>query len=762
MEGRLNNGVSVAEHDASRRRFFLPALLSVLLTAVSPSVLHAQHHASIRGIILDAESGQPVADTYLFLHPKDKPAEGRQESVGEDGTFLFSRLSPGMYVLSITHTGYKMQIMEVSLPATEERDVIMYLQPRTYATAPVVVTGTHRHSRVETGDERMSVLQGRELEKELGLTLAATLKNETGIAMRAMGPAPARPVIRGLGGDRVVLSEDGSRTTDLSATSPDHAVTIEPFAVERIEVLRGPQVLTRSPGTLGGIVNVVRHEIPQERHDNIVGTAGVYGESANGGLLASVQAEAPLKPLMLRAELTRRAAGDVRTPEGTLENSSARSLDYSFGASHIFGHGYAGASYRDYSLAYGVPGGFVGAHPQGVDIELERRQINLRGMYAIDASLLHDIRFHFKRAWYRHKEFEASGLIGSEFRIIGYAGDVQAMHHSFGPVTDGVVGIDLEHRDFNVGGYVFTVPSTSTMIAPYIFERMRFGRLSAEAAMRYTWNRIVPVEEKPDARIGHIRERRFDALSLSATLRYALTDIVHVGFNISRSNRMPTVEELYSEGPHLAAYSYEVGNPELGMERGTGLEAFLYHRFEQLSFNVNVFHNKLTSFITPRNTGEINYATFLPIYATEGVPAIFSGAEAQVEWDVLPTLRLDASLSYTRGSFSDDGSPLPQIPPLKGGLGATARLGAWRVGMEAILAARQDRVDTYEEMTAGYVILNASMQYSVATGRQVHNLSLVVDNITNRAYRNHLSRVKAILPEAGINARVTYKLYFDF
>jgi iron complex outermembrane recepter protein len=723
--------------------------------------LRTQRLSSIRGIVLDGESGHPVSEAYLLLHPKGSPQSGRDLSVGADGVFLFQKLPLGEYVLNINRAGYRVQVLELALTDDEERNVIVYMQPRAYETGPVIVTGSHSHSRIEPTDELSSVLRGRELDRELGLTLAATLKNETGLAMRAMGPAPARPVIRGLGGDRVVLSEDGGKTTDLSATSPDHAVTIEPFAVERIEVLRGPFVLTKSPSTLGGIVNVVRHEVPQDRHNNILGSVGLYGESANGGVLGSFYTEVPFEPLMFRAEVTGRNAGDMRTPESRLNNSDSRSLDYSAGASHIHDRGFAGVSYRDYSLSYGVPGGFVGAHPKGVDIDLERRQMNFRGMYVLDTELLHDLSVQVNRAYYRHKEYEASGTIGSEFRILNWAGDVRASHHSFGAVTEGLIGLEVDQRDFTVGGFVFTSPSVSTNIAPYLFERLRFGSLSVEAALRYTWNRVTPAEEKTATRIGHIRERSFSALSASATLLYEITDIVHVGANLSRSNRMPTIEELFSEGPHLAAYSYEVGNPDLDIERGFGAELFLYHEFESISFNLNFFRNEISSFIIPRNTGRINYATFLPVYATEGVAALLVGAEAQMEWKATDVLQFEASISHTQGSFRETGRPLPQIPPMKAMLAANYQLGSWRLGLETEMAARQDRVDDFEEGTAGYVILNASVQHSFSTGGQVHNVSLVAENMLDQPYRNHLSRVKLILPEAGVNLRLTYRLFFD-
>jgi len=767
-------GLRSIEKSPAGGHTFLPGILLIVLAAQMTFVapMHAQlsrtqqsswaQQSGLRGVVLDAESGTPVEQAYVFLRPSGSAGQGRDVSTGSDGAFLFEALRPGEYVLQVNRAGYRAQLLDVDIPEGEERDIILYLQPRTYRTETVVVTGSHQHSHLEEVDELGSVLRGRELERELGLTLAATLKNETGVAMRAMGPAPARPVIRGLGGDRVLISEDGGKTTDLSASSPDHAVTIEPFSVERIEVLRGPRVLTQSPVTIGGVVNVVRHEVPQDMHDHILGTAGLYGETANSGYLASATAEVPLQPLLFRGEFTRRQSGDLSTPEGMLGNSDSRSTDAAIGGSYIRDNDFAGISYRTFDLAYGVPGGFVGAHPNGVDIELERRQLSTRASMLLDDAFVHDISMQLSRAYYRHREFEENGLIGSEFRIVSYPGRMWLTHHALGPVQEGIIGVGFEYRDFTVGGFVFTMPSTSLNVAPHVFERLEAGPFAIEAAARYNYDRISPLREKPDARIGHIREREFHTWSASATALYELTDIVHLGFNISRSSRVPTIEELYSEGPHLAAYSYEVGNPDLEDERGIGMELFLYHRFPDLYFNINLFRNTLSSFIIPRNSGEINYATFLPVYVTQGVEALLTGAEAQMEWRAVGGLTFTASMSYTHGSFRDSGDPLPQIPPLKGRAGIAWQGDGWQGGLQSEFAARQSRVDTYEEETAGYAILNAFAQYSWETGMQVHTVSVTAENMLDQPYRNHLSRVKSVLPEAGRNLRVTYKLYFQY
>ena len=186
-----------------------------------------------------------------------------------------------------------------------------YLIPKNIELDPVIVSDYKSYSKFDDLNELSNVLKGKNLERQLSLTLASTLKNEAGLAIRSMGPAPSRPVIRGLGSSRVLISEDGIKTTDLSATSPDHAVTIDPFTVSRIEVLRGPKILTQTPTSIGGIVNVVRDEIPTAIHDNITGQFGFFGETVNKGYLGSAMVEIPIQKIALKAEISHRNTNDL-------------------------------------------------------------------------------------------------------------------------------------------------------------------------------------------------------------------------------------------------------------------------------------------------------------------------------------------------------------------------------------------------------------------------------------------------------------------
>lgn len=708
----------------------------------------------LQGIVIDSETNKPIASAEVAL-VDDK----LYTTTNANGEFEFISIDHNEHLLKVTHVAYQENITKVKHNPNDNKRIIIYLIPKTIEISPVIITGQTPQSKFDDLYEISNVLKGKELEKDLGQTLAATLKNETGLAIRSMGPAPARPVIRGLGGDRVHISEDGNKTTDLSSTSPDHAVSIEPFGVSRIEVLRGPKVLLKSPTTIGGVVNIVRNEIPEVLHNEIYGTAGFYGETVNKGYLGSVNAEIPIENFAVRGDFSRRKTNDISTPNGVLDNSYSENLNYSFSTSFVPSFGLIGYSFRNFELNYGVPGGFVGAHPKGVDIEMYRIQNNVKGKISLHTPAVNDIEFHLSKSTYRHKEFEASGRIGSEFKIENYVGYTNFNHNQFLFFNSGTYGLSFESRDFTVGGFVFTPQSKSLNLSAYLFESFSYRKFSFEFGARYNFDKVTPDKEKPNSKIGYIREKIFNTYSLSFSALYELSKIVYIGFNINRSSRVPTIEELFSEGPHLAAYSYEIGNPELEAEKGFGSEVFVYHKFRDLYFNLNIFRNDLSYYIIPRNTGETNFATFLPIYKTFGVEAYMYGVENQIDWNITDEIKLSSSISYTRGEFKSGGS-LPQIPPLKGIFGISYTNDIYSFGINSEMTADQNYVDAFEEPTAGYIIFNAFGQYSFYSNNLIHNISINLDNMLNREHRNHLSRIKSILPEAGFNLRATYKLYF--
>ena len=679
---------------------------------------------TLEGIVLDGVNDLPLPNAVVKLFEIDK-----YDVSDKNGIFEFKLIPFGNYNVEVSFVGYKTEKTLININKELNKGLIIHLFNLPIETSTIVVTGSHTTTKFDDMNEFINVLKGKELQREIGLTLASTLKNETGLAIRSMGPAPARPVIRGLGSDRIAITEDGIQTTDLSATSPDHAVSVEPFTIERVEVVRGPKVLLKNSTTMGGVVNIIRNEIPIEVPKSFTGNTGFYGETSNSGYLGAFVGQLPLGKFVFRSEVTYRKANDLRTPNDVLKNSDIETNNYSAGVSFIDDWGFTGFSIREFKSDYGVPGGFVGAHPNGVNISMLKRQINGKFNLKIDTESFENIELQLSRDYYKHTEYERADLIGAQFVIYNFRGSLDLSNKKLGLFDFGTSGISFEIRDFNIGGFVFTPPTKSLKVSSYSYQTFEVSDFSFEAAFRFSFDDFNPRFANPSSDPKFVIKRNFLTYSLSFSALYSINKNLSAGINVNKSSRVPTIEELYSEGPHLAAYSYEIGNPNLESENGIGIELFSFYKNENIFLMLTAFRNDFSYFITPRNSGQINSQTLLPIYKTEGVSALFYGLESYFELKFWDNFTISNSLSYTYGEFKESSSPLPQIPPLKNIFQLKFSQDNLSTGISSEIASSQRRVDLFETKTDAYVIFSSYVQYSFETGSLIHNFSLNGDNL---------------------------------
>ena len=290
-------------------------------------------------------------------------------------------------------------------------------------------------------------------------------------------------------------------------------------------------------------------------------------------------------------------------------------------------------------------------------------------------------------------------------------------------------------------------------------EEVDLGSTQIEWGLRYDWTGADPLQDERDSAIGDIRDRGFHSLSGSLGVLYRAASGLTLGASFVHAYRAPDINELYSEGPHLAAYSFEVGNPSLEGEIGRGLDVFLRFESDWLRGEVTGFYNDIRDYVYGEDTGRLS-RVLLPIYQYRGNDALFSGFEATVDVDVGRGLALEAVASSVRGSLKDTEQPLPLVPPLKGHTALKWERPTWFVRTEAEVAARQDRIGEYETPTDGYAVLNLSAGARLTLGGRLNVLTVSLDNATDTEYRNHLSRVKEIMPEAGRGLSMTYRVVF--
>ena len=737
----------------------LCVFLSLFLVslAVGPASGSDNQTGSLAGHVVDAESGQPVGWTTVVIEELERARVSDAE-----GHFFFANVPPGAYVLQSLHVGYHEARFEVEVVAGDTTHVDLVIGHESLHVEGILVEG-ERTSPVSPLQTPEVVFSGSKLRQNLSRTIAETIDYEPGIAQRSMGPAPARPVLRGLGGDRLLMLEDGERTGDLSGSSSDHAVAIEPMTTERIEVVRGPRTLLYGSNALAGVVNVVRGYVPSERPDGFGGSVTYQGESVNRGLSGGLTLEQGLGPLALRFDSSLRNADDISTPHGVLANTDIRTGNASVGLSLVRPWGHVGASGSLYDSDYGIPPDPEGGHPDGVSIDLQRQHLEGRGEILTGPDWLQRLELHHSFSRYQHGEFEDSGDLGMEFGVLTHNSGALAHLDRMGPFANGAIGLWYEYRNYAAAGLNFTPPAEEYAGALFTYQEWEKDPWAVNAALRVDARRIEPHEERDSRRVGRIQTRDFAGMSAGLSNHYRASSGLTLGTTLMRTFRAPGIEELFSEGPHLAAYSYEVGNGSLDSERGLGLELFVDYHHEEGHVHLAVFRNAIDGYIFPKNSGERSLRRAdLFLYQTVGEHVLMHGAEVTFDWHVADYWKAAGTLSYVRGHLIDlNDEPLPRLPPLQGHLGLTCEpTEALSVTIALRLATEQNRIGEFEKPTEGYAVLDFSGQYYAEWGGRLHTFALTLENATDAVYRNHLNRVKEILPEPGRNLRLLHKIFF--
>ncbi len=602
-------------------------------------------------------------------------------------------------------------------------------------------------------------LKGDRLDRSISTTIAETVKNEPDVAIRSMGPAAARPVIKGLSGSHVELTEDGAFCGDMSATSPDHAVASEVLTAHKLRVLRGPHILTHSFSAAGGVIQVERSDIPfgdSLYHGYVTG----YSESAQLGFATAVGTNVSLNGLSIKGDFSARRMGDMETPDGMLENTDIENGSGAVGAAYALGRFRIGVSYRWFNSDYGIPGGFIGGHPNGVDIEMWKRDLTLRGLYlpANDSRDTLNVSLRVNR--YHHKEFEGKkGAVGAEFAVNQENIRLEKFLASLGPLFGIRLGAELERRWIEMGGYVFTPPTRSYAGSAFAVASMSGWRGLEITLSGRLGGAFLRPSESVVADKDAIEDRNFGLLAFDVELSQRVGVGKFLTLDVFRTTRAPTIEELYNQGPHLAAYTYECGNHRLDAESGYGSELEYRSYGDLFNWRATAHATYFLNYLAPRATGDTNWSQLLPIYQVSGDEAFLFGGSASVETVSEQGIYATTSASYVRGMYRNAyWSDIPQIPPFKF-YGELAYI--WehvRSGVYTNIALAQHKVDRYEVSTPGYITFGMLLEFRWSLALARYSLVFHADNIFDADVRNHLSRLKTVMPEKGRNFSMLVKV----
>jgi len=729
-----------------------PVVAMILISVLAASAAWGQQ---VAGSVLSADGGEPVAGAVVRLLET-----GRTVTTAADGRFSFAGTGSDSLSLRVEHPMFVRWERRIRSGA---REIEIVLERCQYVADEVVVTAD-RGAGDFVEAEPAERLAGADLRRRLGGTLAATMADLPSVAQRSMGPAPARPVVRGLDGNRLLVLEDGTSTGDLSASSPDHAVIVEPLLTSRIELVRGPAAFQYGSNVIGGAIDVRRGALPGGDIDGWSASAGTQLESVNEGVAGQIGLIGREGSFVFKGDAVGRRTGDLTTPAGELDNTSSDGWDLTAGSAWTSDRIELAGAVGRFEAGYGIPGGFMGGHTHGVDIEIERSRYDGR-LLVQNAGLGFDrveVLGSYKR--YYHEEIESTGICGVSFGLVTYDAIARAKVAEGGLLGGAAFGVSAQHRDLATACLSFLPHTEEQSIGGFGYQSWNLGRFDLEGAVR--WDRRVVTPAYADTnKAGIIRTRTFNGFSGSASGSWHLDAHNRVRAIVSRTFQPPAVEELFSEGPHLAAYSYEIGDADLGAEHSWGSELEYQAGTDQLSLAVAAFYYDIDGYIFAADTGELEYGPgeegYLSRYQYAGLDAVLKGAEMSCGVRADDTWSLQATVSHVRGALTGvTASPLPRIPPLSGHVDLIRKGKSARAILTARGAARQERLGEFEEPTAGWFTFDASYEWEFFRGGLYHTIVVRGENLMNQEYRNHLSRIKSIMPEAGRGLSLVYRVYY--
>ncbi len=665
------------------------------------------------------------------------------------------------------------------------------------------------------------VLAGEELDRKVADSIGATVGNEPGIHNSSFGVAAGRPVIHGLDGPRVRVLEDRIDTLDVSVSSGDHAVTVDPFIADRVEILKGSATLLYGSGAIGGVVDThtgrIPHEVPEGIDGRLDVRAGDNGDGRNGSFrldggsgsfawhLDGFARERDDYDIPGYAESARFMAmeeehgdedhegeeeeeheeeeedhegeedhADEEEPAfGTVPGSGMETYGGAAGFSFVGERGFIGVSVSRIESEYGIPGH---AHEheehgdededheeeeEGHDEEEEDHGEEEHGEEGTPIADLKQTRIDIEAALvdplpgfanlnlrlgindYEHQEIEGSGEVATAFENDAWEARAELTHRDWAG-WNGAFGVQYGDREFSVvAEEAYTLPVDTRSLGLFWVGERSFSAAQLEAGARYDRVKHKPVTGGSNT---------FSGLSASLGAIVPLGDIWRARLLADYSVRAPVGEELYSNGPHFATRSFEIGDPDLDEEKAVNLSASLDARGERWLMRGTVYFTEFSDFVFQRATGEEEDE--LDVRQFSQADATFVGAELEAAATVAlwqeGSLEVNAFYDIVSAELDVSGNDnLPRIPPQRAGLGFSLDWASLDVDIDYARAFKQNDVAEFELETDAYDDLRAYIGWSGVWDDTTVTVFVQGRNLTDDEQRLHTSIVKDLVPQPG-------------
>jgi len=727
-------------------------------------------------------SGVPFVGAKVRLLELD-----RSVRTGARGQFRFSNVPNGTYTVFVEVLGYA-AAAEIVHVAGSSATTSFDLKPSAIPLAAVVVSASPvPRAPSQQYQSTASKSQGEFL-GSAGSSFAEKISDLPGVTARLNGSAPARPVLRGLGDNEVLVLENGLRTGDIATFDPAHATPIEAIAVSQIDVVRGPATILYGPNTIGGLVNVITNAVPAVAGHAVSGTIALEANSVSDQYAGYVNNVFSGDKHAFRISAGGVHAQDTRIPSGIyVDPASGRAftldrMPQTFDRSGEVGLGYSyqdevatiGVAARHYTMNYGIPGvppnvNWMMVPPTTSRIAQTRNTVELRGLWNAGGSAVKQWKIDAAYNDYEHSEFptqqDSTGVSAPQanhFHKREFNGVLQLRQAPRG-LLEGTLGVWANVQDLSIVGAQPLGPnSLTTDFAAYAYEEYRAAPATRlQAGLRFDYNKIQtrPYPQSSDSVFRTITASRLaDAVTASLGAIRQFTSNVTGSISLARSFRAPTVQELFANGIDAASGTYSIGSAALGPETGVGADVSLKGNFASATFEVSPYVNAIDHYIYAFLRGDT--IQNFPVRQFAATRARLAGVEASITVQPASRVAIKAGGDYVNAEDTKRHVPLPFTPPLRGLVRGTYQDHMYSGVIEWRLAASQHRLGDGDTPTSGYAVMNVGVGVRLVQHGLVHNISLHCDNVLNTVYRDHLSVIKGFLPQPGRGFRLNYELLY--
>ena len=681
----------------------------------------------------------------------------------------------------------------------------------------VVVTESYQQRQAKKSALAVDVVDQDFLRKHFTGNFMQAMENIPGVQAMDIGSGFSKPMIRGMGFNRIAVLENGIKQEG-QQWGADHGLELDAFNIGTVNVLKGPSSLLYGSDAMGGVIDITSPPVPSV--DMVFGDVTLLGKSVNGTLGGSFMLGIKKSFWYAQVRYSEQHFGDYRIPTDTIVYLTqkmpvyGRKLKNTAGIERNIGFfaQYQRQRYKaNYSVSnvYQKTGFFPGAHgiPDASRVEDDGDSRNMELPYSKVN--------HLKVTTLQQYAWEKLVLSGDFGFQNNHREEWSVFHTHYGsqPVPEKdpdkelafnlntlsasvkvrfigssswehALGWDGQHQRNDISGYSFLLPEyyRSTTGLLWLTTYKPNNVISVSGGMRYDYG-YIHISSHEDAYLAdylrkqgydeeqvehykwnsHAVKKKFGDYSFSLGLVWTPSERHMVKANVGRSFRLPGANELAANGVHHGTFRHEQGDANLKSEQGWQMDASYNLRYNGFSISVSPFVSWFSNYIFLRPTGEWSVLPHAgQIYRYTGAEVLFAGTEATIDIHFLRSFNYRISGEYVYTYNCDEHIPLSFSPPFSMRNTLTWQRKQVMLYAEWQSIARQNRVDRNEDRTPGANLFHLGGSLNIPIrGNQAIEITLTARNIFNTRYYNHLSFYRKVeIPEPGHNFQLLIKIPF--